>query len=147
MIILLKLIALTSIWVLGLKIATAEGMVLEKLGSYGKKKVEQGHKIFEAIIVCQWCMPSIHSIVGYLFAWQTGIVRINWEVVKMYPLVVMGASLVSGMTWLVYETLNRIHDRNEKEKRYYDHVEQLAHWDVEDRKKKHRNGNNKKHSL
>lgn len=140
MILILKLIALTSIWVLGIKIATADDMVLEKVGQYGKKKVEEGHKIFEALIVCQWCMPSIHSLIGYAFAFGLGILPVqwNWQLVIRYPIVVMGSSLVCGLTWLIYETLNQIHDRNEIQKRYYTHLERMAYWDVEDRKDSHK---------
>lgn len=135
MILLLKLIAITTIWVLGLKIATSENMVLEKVGQYGKAKVEEGKKIFEAIIVCQWCMPSIHSLVGYGFAFGLGILPLqwNWQLLIRYPLVVMGASFCSGMLWLLYETINRIHDRNEVELKYLKHCEQLKHWEVKGR--------------
>ncbi len=136
MILILKLIALTSIWVLGLKIVTSKGMLLEKFGTWAETKVEQGQKIFEAVIVCQWCMPSIHSIVGYLFAYVIGI-PMSWRIVACYPIIVMGSSLVCGLTWLIYETLNRVHDRNEIQQRYYKHAERMAYWDVEERAKQY----------
>lgn len=106
---LLKLILLTAIWVLGIKIATAEDMVLEKLGNYGKQKVEEGYKIFEALWVCEWCMPSVHSIIGYAFAVGLDIINgFDWKLVILYPLVVMGTSVVTGFTWNYLEKSNAI---------------------------------------
>lgn len=139
MILILKLIALTSLWVLGLKIATEENMVLEQVGKYGKAKAER-YKIFEAVIVCEWCMPSVYSIFGYALAYTLGWIQLNdWRLIVRYPMVVAGSSIVCGFTWLLYETLSSIRERNKIESRYYQHVEKMAHWDVEDRKQKHKN--------
>jgi hypothetical protein len=110
MIELIKIILITAIWCLGVKIVTAKGMVLEGVGEWAENKVEQGYKIFEALLVCPWCMPSIHSIIGYLFAFAIGAVTgYKFELVIMYPLVVMGASVVTGLTWTFYETISQIH--------------------------------------
>lgn len=143
---LIKLVAITSVWVIGLKIATAQDMIFEKLGKWGEAKVKDGHKIFEAVIVCQWCMPSIHSLVGYGFAFLLAVLpwRFDWKLVWMYPLVVMASSFVCGMSWLIYETINRIHDRNELQARYYDNMEQLTHWDIIERRERHKNTTEKK---
>jgi ABC-type spermidine/putrescine transport system permease subunit II len=110
MILLMKLILITAIWCLGIKIATAKGMILEGLGEWAEDKVEQGHKIFEPLLVCPWCMPSIHSAIGYLFAFSIGVVAdFKFELVIMYPLVVMGASVVTGLTWTIYETISQVY--------------------------------------
>ena len=121
MIIIFKLIIILSIWVLGIKIITAEGMLLEGLGKWGERKVDEGYKIFEALIVCQWCLPSFHSIFAYAFAFGLDIVPFvfDWKLVIMWPLVVMGASIITGNTWNIYETINRIKERNEAEAEYF----------------------------
>lgn len=120
MIILFKLIIIVSIWVLGVKIATSNDMVLQSLGKWGQEKAKK-YKIFEALIVCPFCMPSIHSMIGYLFAFGLEILpfEFDWKLIIRYPLVVMGASIVSGFTWTSYEIGNRIKERNELEAEYY----------------------------
>lgn len=109
MITLFTLILLTSIWCIGIKIATANGMILEKLGHYAESKALEGRKIYEPLIVCPWCLPSIHSIFGYAFALGMGsITHFSWSLVVIYPLVVAGASIVTGFTWSIYLTINSI---------------------------------------
>lgn len=143
MILLFKLIIITTIWVLGVKISTAEEMILEKLGKYGEKKVEAGHKIYDALWVCPWCMSSIHSLVGYGFAFLLGLIPFewNWQLVYRYPLIVMGTSIAAGMTWTIYLTINQIKDKNEIEWKYYSHVEQLKYFELKEKKKKYQNSN------
>lgn len=98
---LLSLILVTSIWVLGLTIATQKDMVLYFLREEAEKMES---KIFEPIIICHWCMPSLHSLVGYVFVFFTGIVdEFTWRVALMYPLVVCGSSLVCGLVWAIYK--------------------------------------------
>lgn len=117
----LKLIIITFIWVMGIKISTAEDMIFEKVGKWGKRKVDEGYKIFEALIVCQWCLPSFHSLIGYAFAFGLNIMPFEWDwkLLIRYPLVVMGTSFLSGMVWTSYETINRIKECNELEAEYY----------------------------
>lgn len=120
MIVLLQIILLTFIWVMGVKISTAEGMIFEKLGDYAKDKIESGHKIWEALINCEWCLPSVHSIFGHAFAFGLGIIpfEVNKELFIRWPLVIMGTSLISGLTWTIYKTINKIRERNEAETNY-----------------------------
>lgn len=121
MIVVFKLIIILSIWVLGIKIATAEGMRFQSLGEWGQKKVDEGYKVFEALIVCQWCLPSFHSLFAYGFAFCLGIIpfEFDWKLIIMWPLVVMGASLTSGLTWTIYQTINAVKERNEAETEYF----------------------------
>lgn len=120
-VIILKVMFFLYIWVLGVKIGTAEGMLFENVGKYGKRKVEEGHKIFDALIVCEWCLPSIHSVFGYGFAFALDVIPFewNWDYIIMWPIVVIGTSLCTGLTWTIYKTINDIKDNNENQAKYY----------------------------
>lgn len=131
MITLFSLILITSIWVMGLTIITQEHMLLYSWREWADKKHEAGSKWLEPVIICHWCMPSLHSIVGYLFAIGIGIITtFEWRFVFMYPLVAMGSSLLNGMIW-------GIHKMIEAKTGYFENMEQLTHWDIVDRKKNH----------
>lgn len=99
MITLFSLIIICSIWTLGVKIVTSEGMVLHSVGEWAEDKVKQGHIIYEALIVCEWCLPSIHTAIAILFAWGIGIITPTWHLIFYYPLVAMGASMLNGLVW------------------------------------------------
>jgi hypothetical protein len=125
MILLFKLIAITYILVMGLKIAMSEDMLLEKVGDYFEKKAKQ-NRVFD-LFICPWCMGTLQSIVAHFFAFGLGILPFvwNWQLLIRWPLVVMGTSLLAGMTWTVYETINRIKEAREAEAAYYDSLIQL----------------------
>lgn len=97
MILLFELIAITSIWVLGLTILTQEGMLLEKVRDWADGK---GAWV-EPVIRCHWCMPSLHTLIAYGFALCMGLMpgSFSWALVVIYPLVAMGSSLVNGLVW------------------------------------------------
>lgn len=121
--ILLKLISLTSIWILGIKIITTDGMVLEKVGRYGQKKVDEGYRIFEPLWVCQWCMPSIHTLIGFLFAWGLGFITTwQWNFLIMYLVCAFATSLICGLVWMVYMLLNSIKQYYDNAQEYYYHA-------------------------
>ena len=107
MILILKLILVTTFIIWGIKIATEEGMIGEKLGEWARKQVDKGRKYWEAILVCPFCMSSVHSLTaigfGYLFGWVD-----SWTIFYYYPVIVGGASLVSGLTWTVYQLLSQV---------------------------------------
>ena len=118
--ILAKLVLFTSIWVIGIKIVTADGMALKDLRIWAEKKVESGYKIFEPLLVCQWCMPSIHSLVGYFFYIQIfGLGTHLLEMIFMYPLCVAASSFVCGMTWLAFQTLSAKKDFYSNGQKYF----------------------------
>ncbi len=113
MISLFSIIAITSIWVLGIKIATAEGMVLESVGNWAINKAVSGKRIFEPLLVCHWCMPSIHSLFGYGFFFAlTG--SMSWGLVACYPIAVMGSSLLCGLIWGVKSIMEQKIQLNEE---------------------------------
>jgi hypothetical protein len=125
------LILLTSIWVLGLTIITQEHMLLYSIREWADKKHEAGNKWLEPVILCHWCMPSLHSLIGYSFAIGIGIITsFEWRLVFMYPLVAMGSSLFNGIVW-------GIHKMIEAKTAHFTNLETLTHWDILDRKKKH----------
>lgn len=131
MILLLSLILITSIWVLGLTIATQENMVLYSWREWGNRKLEEGKWWSEPLILCLWCMSSIHSLVGYSFAIGAGIITsFEWKLIFIYPLVVMGSSLLNGIIWGIHKLI-------EAKTKYYINVETLTWFDISDRKKKH----------
>lgn len=104
MILIFKLIILTSIWCIGLFIVTQEGMLLYSFRKWAEKENEKGMRVTEALIICPWCLPSIHAMVGYFFAVIIGIVdHFEFKFVLIYPLVVMGSSIVCGSTWTLIE--------------------------------------------
>ncbi len=97
----------TSFLVWGVKISTEENMVFQKVGDFARKQVDKGRKYWEAIILCPFCAPSVWSIVaigfGYLFGWVD-----SWTIFYYYPVIVGGSSLVSGLTWTVYQLLSLV---------------------------------------
>lgn len=121
MIIIFKLIFILSVWCLGVKISTANGMIFERIGDWGERKVDEGYKIFEALIVCPFCLPSIHSLFAYSIAFGLDILKFefDWKLLIMWPIVVMGSSIVSGFTWTAYQTINQVKEKNEMEVEYF----------------------------
>lgn len=116
----LKLIAITVILVMGCKVVTSEGMILEKLGYYFEEKVNEGHKIFD-LFICPWCMNSLFSIFSYAFAFGLLIIpfEFNWQLIIRWPIVVCASSFISGNLWNAYQTINAIRERNQLEAEYY----------------------------
>lgn len=120
MVVLFKLIILTVIIVLALKISLSQGMLFEKVGDWLESKVNAGYKIFD-LFVCQWCMPSLQVCTAHAFAFGLGILpwEFNWQLLIRWPLVVFGASIISGNIWGLYQAINQIKEKNEQEAEYY----------------------------
>lgn len=115
----IKLILITVVLVLGLKIAMSEGMLLERVGKYFELKIEEGHKWMD-LFFCQWCMSTLQSIVAYFFAFGLNVIPFewNWQLLIRWPLVVMGGSIIAGNIWNLYLAVNQIKDKNEIEYEY-----------------------------
>ena len=93
-------VTLTSIWILGLTIATQEKMLLHFIRRWAEKKESS---FYEAVLLCIWCMSSLHSIIGYGFLIGIGVVdEFSWRHLVAYPIVVCGSSFLSGMLWAIY---------------------------------------------
>lgn len=120
MIILFKLVILTVIIVMALKIALSKGMIFEKVGDWLEAKVDAGYKIFD-LFICEWCMPTLQVFTAHAFAFGLGILpfEFNWQLVIRWPLVVFASSFVSGNLFNLYLTINRIKEKNDAESIYY----------------------------
>lgn len=128
MIELIDLIIITSIWNLGIEIVLSEGMLLHNLKLWAQSKKS---KWYEVGIWCLWCRPSLHSLIGIAFGLLIGIAKFDsWNILFMYPLVVAGSSLVSGVVWSLYKLI-------EIKTKYYQHLEQHAFFDLKNRKSEH----------
>lgn len=102
---------LTSVWVLGLTIVTQEKMGLYILrDKLTNDNLEAKKRIYDPLLVCHWCMPSIHSLFAYAaaigFGWVTSF---SWKLVILYPFVVAASSLTCGLVWMIYKTLEAAH--------------------------------------
>lgn len=145
MIILFKLIFITSIIVLAWKVAISEDMIFEKIGDWAESKTEEGKKGFE-LLYCQWCMPSVWSSVGFFFAWATGIVVFDsLRMLIYYPLCVCGSCVFCGFVWDGYLTMNQFKENNEAQckrnrvqEKYYNNVEQLTHFEIKNKKEEYK---------
>lgn len=119
MIIIAKLVILTVVIVMALKVAMSEGMIFEKVGKWLEDK-SKGNRVYE-MFICPWCMNSLQGITAHLFAFGLGILPLefNWQLVIRYPIIVFASSFISGNLWNLYETINRIKEKNEAETDFY----------------------------
>lgn len=92
---------------LGVKIASLDGMLLQKTREFFEKKNKGKTKatIYDAIILCHWCMPSLWSVFGYLFAYLIEKDLILYNLV-FYPLTVCSSSILNGIIWGIHNKLN-----------------------------------------
>ena len=117
------------------KISTSEGMVFEKIGKYAEKELEEGHKYWEALILCPYCMPSVYSLFGGLtFYLVNG--SFDYHLLFAWPVIVGFSSLIHGMVWTLFELLWA-------KKAYYEKAEEQVHLEVKTMKQKHYENKNK----
>jgi hypothetical protein len=127
------LIILTSVWVLGITIVTQPKMLLYNIRLWAEKRLDEtGNRIFEPLVLCPWCMSSIHSVFGIGFGYVIGILSgFEWRIFLCYPIIVMGASIVCGMVW-------GWHKKVENQSKYFENSEILSHFDIRDRKREYK---------
>lgn len=115
----LQLVAITFVLVMGLKIVMSKGMLLERLGEWFERKIDEGHKWYD-LFFCQWCMSTLCVIYAHFFAFGLGIIPFewNWQLLIRYPLLVCAGSFLCGNAWNIYETINQIKEKNEAEAKY-----------------------------
>lgn len=116
----LQLLAINFVLVMGLKIAMSDKMLLEKVGQYFDRKIEEGHKWMD-LFYCPWCMSTLQTITAHFFAFGLGIIPFewNWQLLIRYPLLVCAGAFLCGNVWNLYEMVNRIKEKNEAEADYY----------------------------
>lgn len=131
MILLFKLIIINTIWTLGLRIATNEGMVFYWVRQWAEKKEDNGSRWVEPLILCHFCMPSFHSLFAYSFAYGMGIINHwSWGLLVILPLVIMGSSLLNGLIWGTHNLIDAA-------THYFTNGEKLMYMDIRDRKDRH----------
>jgi hypothetical protein len=100
MILLFKLIILTSLLTLGYTIVTQEGMALYRIRKWATTKKERGTKWVEPLLLCYWCQPSTWSIFSFSVAYGLHIIHnLQWNLLLYYVLTVCGSSLLNGLIW------------------------------------------------
>lgn len=116
----IKLIGVTVVLVLALKIVMSEGMLLEKLGKFFERKIKEGHKAYD-LFYCEWCSGTLQSITAHFIAFGLGVLPFewNWQLLIRWPLIIGGASFISGNLWNLYLTVNRIKEKNQLESEYF----------------------------
>lgn len=115
----LKLIALTVTIVLALKVALSKDMLLDKLGVWLEQKSDK-EKIYN-LFICPFCMGTLQVFTAHAFAFGLNVLPLefNWQLIIRIPLVIFASSFISGNLWNLYETVNRIKEKNEVEAEYY----------------------------
>jgi hypothetical protein len=123
----LKLVVITVICSMALKIILSEGMMLEKLGKWFEYKangiyqegvlIQKGNKLYE-LFICPWCCVTLQSFTAHIFGIGLGIVPLEFNVhfFLRWALVIMASSFISGNLWNLYEISNVIKEKNEIEK-------------------------------
>ncbi len=101
----LILIFVTAVLVWGVMISTEPDMVFEKIGAWADNEIKKGNKIWDWILRCPFCMPSLYTSFAYLLTFKLGMWS-DWSMLWAYPIVVCGASLVSGMVWLLFRLIS-----------------------------------------
>jgi hypothetical protein len=130
-------ILITSVIILALTIASQEDMIFHFFQAWGEEKEKQGKWWAKPLITCPSCMPSVYSILGYVFAWVLNV-EITWRTIVMYPVAVGAASVIVTFLWTAYLWVDA-------QIPYFRNIEKISHFDVKDRKdsynrKQNRNG-------
>lgn len=107
--IILFLIFITVGLCLGVRVSVQEGMLLDKLGKWGNK---QGVWVYP-LFACEWCMPSVYTVVAMALAWGLGIIHLGWWLVYAYPIVALSSTFLSGTLWGLMELI--LSSKKEKE--------------------------------
>lgn len=129
MILLMQNITILTIWCLGITVVTQKGMALYFIREWAEQKKSIW---YDPLILCEWCLASIHSIISFFIAIGIGVIKVlSWKLLFMWPLVVMGASFATGIIWTLYKMI-------EIKTKYYQNAEQLSHFEIRDRKSNHK---------
>lgn len=86
---------ITTVWCSAILLAGSKGMLLERIYS----EVECWGKLGKVIMVCEWCMPSLHTMAGIFFYTHLIEPLPATTLIKAYPLLVCAGSLLNGIVW------------------------------------------------
>lgn len=111
------LVLITVSFVFAVRISTSEGMVFEKIGKWATDRLDEGKRIYEPLLLCEWCMPSVYSLVAivfyilanYLF---TGV--FYYKVIILYPAIIGISSMITGLTFMLKDLIGSKTSYNEK---------------------------------
>lgn len=100
-------ILITTAITLGVKIASLDGMLLQSFRNWAETKNGENEKasIYDAIILCHWCMPSLWGFFGYGFAFLIEKEFTLYNVI-FYPITVCASSILNGLIWGLHSKLN-----------------------------------------
>lgn len=87
--------AITTVWCCAILLAGSKDMLLNSIYN----EVENWGKIGKVIMVCEWCMPSLHTLAGIFFYTQLIEPVPLITLIKAYPLLVCAGSLLNGIIW------------------------------------------------
>lgn len=120
--VLFELITLTVMITLAWKVVTGEDMLLERFGFWIKHQIDNGSRIFE-LLYCPWC-TTFFTLVAFGFALGLKILPLELSLknILLFPLTICGSSFISGNMWNLYETINRVREKNEEQFFYYKNV-------------------------
>ncbi len=79
-ILLFKLIIITSILSLAWRIVSNDDMILFSVREWLTNKVEKGNRWFEPLI-CIWCSASYFAVAGLLFGYAFRLFVFSWEII------------------------------------------------------------------
>lgn len=80
---------------LGMKILTTEGMLLEKIGVWAENK----GKWVEPLVRCEWCMPSVYTLISFFLLTHIGIIYPGIWMAYSYLVIVAASSFLNGVLW------------------------------------------------
>lgn len=128
-----KILVMDIIWVIGWKVITEDEMLLAKVGHWGGKMYDKGHKIMGGLIICPFCIPNTHCLlVVWPLAFLTGFVSFEWEwrYLIVHVFVAFAGSFICGIIWTAFEFLT-------VKKKYFEHLEEQEHFNLKERKSKY----------
>ena len=104
MIVILKIIFICVTLVWCVVISTEKEMVFGKLGVWADAEIEKGNTIWDWLLRCSFCMPSLYSAFAYLLAYKLGMWS-DFNLLWAYPIVVGGSSLAGGIIWVIFKLM------------------------------------------
>lgn len=98
-------IIFTSLLCIGATIATQKGMVFFSFRENLEEKANgKRYSIYDAVLLCHWCMPSIWTVAGYFFS-MLYLESFDFYNLLFYPICVCASSILNGIIWGLHNKL------------------------------------------